>query len=291
MAEPTLIFIIDAFTQRYFAGNPAGVCLSKELLKEERMQEIAREINLSETAFVVPLDLSSQEDIARFHIRWFTPEVEVPLCGHATLSTAHVLFNELGLPQNKITFETLKRGDLYIQKSDDFILMDFPQGRPEPIRTIPEVINVLDITDYKVVEMNFCPIINKLLIELESPQDVLDLKPDFTKMRQLREPENIRGIIVTSKSEKEKYDFISRHFAPWVGVNEDPVTGSAHTILGVYWKRKLQQDEFRAYQASSRGGEIKIRIKSSDRIELAGQALTIIKGRITIPPDSFLTTT
>lgn len=226
------IFIVDSFTKTPFSGNPAAVCvLSKDhKLTDVHFQKIATEMNLSETAFVVPLDKPNM-----FHLRWFTPTIEVALCGHATLATAHVLLNEQGINAELLSFQTLS-GLLTVQKTQDGMLqMNFPQGDPKKIQLeksiLEQICTHLPLSMDSIIDMQHCTKTKKLLIEVNNTEAVSKLSPSFDKLLSIDFGPNLnptmRGIIVTCKG--KEYDFISRYFAPWNGINEDPVTGSAHT--------------------------------------------------------------
>jgi PhzF family phenazine biosynthesis protein len=254
-----LIYQVDAFTDHPFAGNPAGVCILTAAAEDAWMQSVAREMNLSETAFLV-----AQAD--GYNLRWFTPAAEVRLCGHATLASAHTLW-ETGILQDKeeARFQTLS-GLLTANRRGDWIEMNFPARPPNPVRESEILISALgaparfigrDVDDY--------------LVELESETIVRALEPDFTSLGKL----NVRGVIITARSEDPNFDFVSRFFAPSVGVNEDPVTGSAHCCLTPYWSRKLQKKAMTAFQASARGGIVHVEL-SGDRVLLAGQAVTVM---------------
>jgi PhzF family phenazine biosynthesis protein len=254
-----LIYQVDAFTDHPFAGNPAGVCILTAAAEDAWMQSVAREMNLSETAFLV-----AQAD--GYNLRWFTPAAEVRLCGHATLASAHTLW-ETGILQDKeeARFQTLS-GLLTANRRGDWIEMNFPARPPNPVRESEILISALgaparfigrDVEDY--------------LVELESETIVRALEPDFTSLGKL----NVRGVIITARSEDPNFDFVSRFFAPSVGVNEDPVTGSAHCCLTPYWSRKLQKKAMTAFQASARGGILHVEL-SGDRVLLAGQAVTVM---------------
>jgi PhzF family phenazine biosynthesis protein len=280
MSELT-IFTIDSFTTKPFTGNPAAVCLCNYPLDGELMLNIAREMNLSETAFVVPIDGPDHKSASLFQLRWFTPAVEVPLCGHATLATAHVIFNELGNTNKLLTFETLKSGELYVTKAKDGLQMNFPQGKPEQTKIFEEILIPLGINKEDVVQMSYCNTLADLVIEVKTVETINQLKPDYGKLIKINDPEGINGVIVTAKDEREKYDFSSRYFVPWVGVDEDPVTGAIHTILGPYWVEKMGNRMFNAYQASERGGEMQLQL-FEDRIILQGNAITMMKGEFKI---------
>jgi PhzF family phenazine biosynthesis protein len=259
----TTIIQVDAFTDKLFTGNPAAVCILETLKDDRWMQNVAREMSLSETAFLL-----KQPD--GYDLRWFTPQVEVDLCGHATLASAHVLWEDGHLqPDEEARFHT-RSGLLTARRKDDWIEMDFP-AEPET-RTVasPELITALGVTPLYVGK-------NRLdyLIEIESENVLRDLTPDFTLLKMVP----MRGVMVTAQSISKKYDFVSRFFAPAVGINEDPVTGSAHCCLGPYWQKQLKRYTFYAYQASSRGGMVHIRV-AADRVMLSGQAVTVMRGEM-----------
>ena len=231
----------------------------------EWMQLIAREMNLSETAFILKQD-------SGFNLRWFTPTTEVPLCGHATLASAHTLWTEGYLPTEEIiNFQTLS-GLLKARSQGDWIELDFPANPSEFTTPPPELITALGVKIKTTVKNSL-----GYLVELESASIVRDLQPNFSLLKTLSVP----GIIVTSIGETDsEYDFVSRFFAPGLGIDEDPVTGAAHCCLAPFWRNKLQQDYFLAYQASVRGGVVKVKYDGSDRVFLQGQAVTVMKGEI-----------
>ena len=255
------IFQVDAFTDKPFAGNPAAVCVLPQERNESWMQRVANEMNLSETAFLV-------EQEAGHNLRWFTPAIEVDLCGHATLASAHILW-EIGLlaPDQEARFFT-RSGLLTAVHQDNWIQLDFPSEPEEEIDAPQKLSKALGISPAYVGKNRF-----DYLIEIESEELIRNLKPDFTLLSTIES----RGFIVTSVAESVEFDFVSRFFAPAFGINEDPVTGSAHCCLGPFWQKKLGKNEFRAYQASARGGTIKVQV-AGERVLLAGQAVTVMRG-------------
>ena len=277
MDKMNKFFLVDAFTDQLFTGNPACVFLSKESLNEKVMQLIAREFNLSETAFPVPLSSIDFQNSNLFHLRWFTPIVEVPLCGHATLATAHILFAELENASSSLSFAT-QSGTLIVSKRKDHYVMDFPSGKLTPIDIEPEIVSALHLERESVQQMMHCPNPNKLLVEVDNERHVRALTPDFSELIHISRKFNVGSILVTAQSKSTEYDFVSRNFAPVRGVNEDPVTGSAHVILGPYWQKKLNKNHLRAYQASDRGGSMDIEIKGNERVFLIGTACTVAEG-------------
>lgn len=257
------IFQVDAFADNPFAGNPAAVCILPEFRDEEWMQNVAREMNLSETAF-----LCKQED--GFNLRWFTPAVEVDLCGHATLASAHILWETGSLaPQEKARFHT-RSGLLTAERRGHEIEMDFPASPDKPTSAPPALRQALGLVPGYVGKN-----IYDYLVEVDSEAVVRDLRPDLGLLKTL----DARGIIVTARADSPDIDFVSRFFAPAAGIDEDPVTGSAHCCLGPYWSRKLGKSELVAYQASERGGTVRVRL-SGDRALLAGRAITVLRGQI-----------
>ncbi len=260
---PVRIVQVDAFTDRAFAGNPAAVCILQQSRPDEWMRNVAREMNLSETAFLVPCD-------AGYNLRWFTPAVEVDLCGHATLASAHVLWEDGHLPPGRqVRFHT-RSGLLTADRAGVWIEMDFPAKIAAPAAAPPELLAALG-AGAKVV----CRNAFDYLIELDSEATVRNLAPDSTALKKLP----IRGIIVTAPGAGAQFDFVSRFFAPGVGVDEDPVTGSAHVALGPYWGAKLGKTEMTAYQASARGGVVRVRL-NGDRVILGGQAVTVMTAEL-----------
>lgn len=255
------IYQVDAFTNKPFRGNPAAVCILPEPAEETWMQNLAREMNLSETAFLV-------RAADGFDLRWFTPAVEVRLCGHATLASAHILW-ETGVlaPDLEARFFTLS-GLLTAEKQGDWIEMDFPATRAEETSAPPQLLPALGV-EPKFVGKN----VFDYLIEVGTEDEVRSLDPDFTALKEL----GVRGVMVTSLSGSPEIDFVSRFFAPGAGINEDPVTGSAHCCLGPYWSKRLGKDDFVAYQASERGGTVRVRV-AGDRVYLGGQAVTVLVG-------------
>jgi PhzF family phenazine biosynthesis protein len=263
-------FQVDAFTRQPFRGNPAAVCLMPCGLEDDLYQSIAKEMNLSETAFAEELD-----EPGRYQLRWFTPKREVPLCGHATLATAHVLFNHIGVGAPRVSFETLS-GTLFAERSAHGIRMDFPRNDPAKVEVIEPVLEALGIED--CADFQYSDTNQKLLVRLENRDMVVGLRPDFSALMGVTNTLGWRGVIVTSEA-SGPHDFVSRYFAPWVGINEDPVTGSAHTVLGPYWSRILGKDEMRAYQASERGGELLLEL-TGQRVYITGEAVTVVRGHL-----------
>ncbi len=274
------IFHVDAFTNVPFKGNPAGVCLLERHIDEEKMQNIASEMNLSETAFVCPVGKDSARN-GKYEIRWFTPKVEVPLCGHATLGSSAVLFYEEKIASNELVFSSAS-GELRVRREGDALCMDFPMNAPRDTETSRDMIDALGLKEVK--GMLYSPSTKKLLVHADREKDVRVLAPDFEKMKSAKTKDEVRGVIVTSEASKP-YDFVSRYFNPWVGVNEDPVTGAAHTVLAPYWAKLLGKSDMLAFQASHRGGEVRVRLGKNDRsnrVDLIGNAVVVARGKISI---------
>jgi len=255
------IFQIDAFANKVFEGNPAAVCPLDEWLPDDIMQTIAAENNLSETAFFVA-------DKNRFHIRWFTPTTEVDLCGHATLASAHVLFEQLNCSQETLIFDS-RSGPLSVTHKDKWLEMNFPSNPPIEC-DIPETITkAFSISPVKVLKAS------DYLVIFENETDVKNAQPDLSLLRNL----DLRGVCITAQS--HNYDFVSRFFAPNHGIDEDPVTGSAYTQLAPYWSNVLGKKDLIARQVSTRGGEVKCALQG-ERVSIAGHAVTYLIGSINI---------
>ncbi|MFM2644189.1 PhzF family phenazine biosynthesis protein [Vibrio chagasii] len=261
------IYQVDSFTSQAFKGNPAGVCISQHVLDEALMLSIADEMAVPETAFLA---------LESMTLKWFTPEVEVQLCGHGTLATVHVM-KEKGLVKasDRIVFQTLS-GDLTATVCDSSIELDFPGTQLSSVEPNLVLLEHLGIAQEQVV--SFMVFDTKQFIEVANEQVLLDLSPNFDALKTMAG----RGVLVTSQSSSADLDFVSRYFAPWVGNNEDPVTGSAHCALTLYWADKLNKSCFRAYQASRRGGYVSTELLANGRIKLIGSAKTVISGRLKV---------
>jgi PhzF family phenazine biosynthesis protein len=255
------IYQVDAFAEKVFTGNPAAVCPLDEWPDDQFMQNIAMENNLAETAFYVK---SGDE----YQLRWFTPTVEVALCGHATLATAFVLFNYENHKGDKIVFSTRQSGVLTVTREGDFLTLNFPADEIEPVEITPQMLYCFNSRP----KVAFKGKTDHMLI-FESEQQIRDIQPDLNKIRTLFD----RGVIVTAMG--DQVDFVSRFFAPNVGIDEDPVTGSAHTTLTPYWSSILGRKEMNAQQLSKRGGSLKCRYLN-DRVEISGQARIYLIGEI-----------
>ncbi|AFY44377.1 PhzF family phenazine biosynthesis protein [Nostoc sp. PCC 7107] len=261
-----IITQVDAFTNKPFAGNPAAVCVLPAPKSDRWMQQVAQEMNLSETAFLV-----KQDD--GFSLRWFTPAVEVPLCGHATLASAHVLWSEGHLSKDEVARFHTKSGLLIAKLQNEWIELDFPVNNSQVAKAQPELSTALGV-NYNAVYQNSLG----YLVEVESEDVVRQMQPNFQLLKTLP----VHGVIVTSKVHPgSEYDFVSRFFAPALGIDEDPVTGAAHCCLAPFWRDRLHKNTFLAYQASSRGGVVKLYYDGGDRVLLSGQAITILQGELT----------
>ncbi len=256
-------FIVNAFTQRPDGGNPAAVCLVDKLLPEKLMQEIASDFGLSETAFV-------ENKKGVYGLRWFTPTIEVDLCGHATLASAHVLWEQGNVnPDSLITFET-RSGNLTVEKNDNLLIMDFPREDAVECECPEELSEGLGTELIYTGKSRF-----DYIAEVNTEEVVRTLNSDLTILEKL----DTRGIIITSASESKEYDFVSRFFAPRAGIPEDPVTGSAHCCLAPYWSSRLNKLKLTGYQASKRGGFVFAELKES-RVLLGGNAVTFSSGKL-----------
>ncbi len=266
--NPTIIQV-DAFTNRPFAGNPAAVCVLDEPAPEWWMRHVAREMNLSETAFLHPADGGS-----RYRLRWFTPTVEVDLCGHATLAAAHVLWQEGHLADDAPAEFDTRSGPLTARRDGDWIELDFPAAAVEAmIHDADELDRIAQALGAPIVAAG----LNRfdLLVELADEESVRSLHPDFDQIETIP----VRGVIATSLSSDPDFDFVSRFFAPQVGIDEDPVCGSAHCCSAPYWAARLGRSELIGHQVSPRGGVVKTRVQG-DRVALIGQAVTVFKAEL-----------
>jgi PhzF family phenazine biosynthesis protein len=258
------LYQVDAFTGRLFGGNPAAVCPLAEWLPEETMQSIAAENNLAETAFFVPQG-------ERYLLRWFTPTVEVELCGHATLASGYVVTHILRPERRSVGFETLKAGPLRVSREGDLLAMDFPCWPPEQEPADPRILAALGKAPIESLVTR-----GRTLAVYERAEDVAALKPDFAAMRQVPGADAI-----ATAPGADGIDFVSRYFAPNFGVDEDPATGSAHCVLTPYWAERLGKKQLKAQQISARVGDLDCTLRG-DRITLAGRAVLYLEGAITV---------
>lgn len=255
------IYQVDAFAKKSFEGNPAAICPLQDWLSDDVLISIAAENNLSETAFFVETNNS-------FHIRWFTPTVEVDLCGHATLAAAFVIFNELNYKKDKIIFES-KSGQLTVERNDSQLVMDFPAQPPVSCNLPAEIEKAFTVKPTSALKAE------DYIIVVENEDDVLKANPELSLLKDI----DLRGVIITARS--SEYDFVSRFFAPKCGIDEDPVTGSAHTQLVPYWAQQLNKNKLHAKQLSSRGGELFCE-NLGERVSISGYATQYMKGEIKI---------
>lgn len=253
------LYQVDAFTDRIFGGNPAAVCPLDTWLEQSTMQKIAAENNLSETAFYVKKG-------SRFEIRWFTPSVEIDLAGHPTLASAHVIFNHTGYSEDQVFFSS-NSGELIVTRSKDLLLMDFPARPPQAVQAPEALLRGLGQEPLEIWKAR------DYLVLYPSEQVILSIQPRFDLLGEVE----CLGIIITSKGDRS--DFVSRFFAPQVGINEDPVTGSAHTTLIPFWSKKLGKKSLHAFQGSKRRGELFCE-DSGDRVKIGGRAVTYLQGEI-----------
>lgn len=258
------IYQIDAFTEKVFGGNPAAVCPLEYWLDDELMQNIAQENNLAETAFYV-----KKENV--FELRWFTPEVEVDLCGHATLAAAFVIFNFENFEGDKIEFFSPRSGTLTVTKEEDFLTMNFPADQFSEVEITSEMLHAFDDQPRNALSGK-----TDLMLVFEEEKEIRNLKPDFNILEHMT---GYRGVICTAPG--DEVDFVSRFFGPQVGVKEDPVTGSAHTTLIPFWAQKLGKSEMTAMQLSKRQGYLKCKYLG-ERVEIGGRAQLYMKGEINL---------
>lgn len=257
------LYQVDAFTSKPFRGNPAAVCVLKQPADEIWMQSVASEMNLSETAFLMPCPHG-------YNLRWFTPVSEVDLCGHATLASAHVLFAEgYHSPETPVRFFT-RSGELSITAGVNGLEMDFPAEPVKEIPAAPILLRALGVTPMYCGQNRL-----DILLQLQTQDDVLTASPDFDALSEIP----VRGVIITAVSADKNYDFVSRYFAPVEGINEDPVTGSAHCALGPFWAEKLNKRNLVGRQVSKRGGSVGVHVEES-RVKLTGHAITVFKGEL-----------
>jgi len=260
------IFGVDAFASKPFEGNPAAVCILTKPVTDVWMQAVSEEMNLSETAFV------ECAGDGEYNLRWFTPKVEVDLCGHATLASAHILWETGECRADRIIFNT-KSGQLTAVRADGCIELDFPQVLPEGVSTPAGLLEGLGAKE----PVNVAKAGPDYLVELGSENEIRKLKPDFTRLGSI----DMRGVMVTARGDDLDVDFVSRVFAPSAGIDEDPVTGSSHCALGPYWSGKINKKEFKARQVSKRGGEVGVRLEG-DRTILSGNAVTVWAGSLIV---------
>jgi PhzF family phenazine biosynthesis protein len=262
------IYQVDVFAERLFAGNPAAVCPLEGWLSDATLQAIGLENNLAETAFFVR---STRED-ADFDLRWFTPTVEMDLCGHATLGSGFVLFNELGFAADRIRFHT-RSGILVVERRGEALWLDLPASMPEPLPVVPTDL----LAGLGREPQNWFATRAHFVAHFEHEADIVALAPDFARLRKLTG----RGLVVTAAADRDA-DFVSRFFAPALGIDEDPATGSAHAILTPYWARKLGKNRLKAFQRSPRGAVFDCELRG-DRAWMSGPVVPYLRGEIFVP--------
>jgi PhzF family phenazine biosynthesis protein len=263
-------YIVDAFTTEPFKGNPAGVCFPEEVLVEETMLKIAQEFGLSETAFV-----RETGQVGIYSIRYFSPKKEIPLCGHATLASAKIIFKNTN--QDEIHFVTSEKLNLLIRRQGDEIVMEFPVYQTTAAVVPVKMLAALGLTE--VINTSFSEKNKIIILEISSANLLADLKPDFNAL--LNSYENINGVLVTAPSSDEEYDFHYRYFWPWAGTNEDPVTGGVQTFLANYWSDKLGKKKMKAFQSSSRTGSMTVEVRG-EKVLLSSQAVIILEGKLAV---------
>ena len=262
-------YSVDAFARKPFTGNPAGVCIMSCSLDDQLYQSIASEMEHPETAFVEKIRENE------YQLRWFTPKVEIRLCGHATLASAHVLFNHLSIESSQVSFHSLS-GVLKASKTEEGVQLDFPRDDPYKVNPPEDILTGLGLKD--VVEAIYGPQNMYLIFVLKDEKEVRGVKPDFSRLGTAKSSFNVKAVCITARG-SHGYDFVSRMFAPWMGINEDPVTGSVHTVLTPYWSEKLGKNHLKAYQASDRGGELILGI-DKQRAYITGSSVTVVKGKL-----------
>ncbi|WOC39946.1 PhzF family phenazine biosynthesis protein [Polaribacter sp. HL-MS24] len=264
-------YIVDSFTDQPFKGNPAGVCILKNELSDSEMLSIAKELGLSETAFIGELNENNE-----YPIRFFSPVMEIPLCGHATLASSKVLFEKNG--QNSLTFVNIQNLKLPIKRNEEFIKMGFPIYETIPKEVPFELLKALGIEEVSNSEYNAETKI--LLLEIQSAELLKNLSPDFDKLK--KSHKEINGVVVTAHSTKVEFDFESRYFWPWSGTNEDPVTGGTHTFLAKYWGKKLKKSKMNSFQCSERTGFMEVELLNEEEMTIKSKAQIILKGELKI---------
>lgn len=261
------LFLVDSFTDEAFKGNPAGVCILNEQISEELMQKIAMEVNAAETAFV------QKQGDGKYSIRYFSPEVEIAFCGHATVASAKVLFEKHN--SSEAEFTTYQGLKLSASKYEDRIKVIFPLYGTVPYSS-ESLLDALHLNEFE--DLRYCDEKLGVILRVKDKKTLLSIKPDFEKLKAASG--EYRGVCVTAKSDDEGYDFYSRYFAPAVGINEDPVTGSAHSMLARYWSDILGKKEMNAFQLSKRGGNLKLKILDDESLEVTCNAKIVIEGEL-----------
>ena len=267
-------YIIDSFTNETFKGNPAAVCILNYEISDDLMLSIAKEFNLSETAFVKKLESDNA-----YSIRFFSPKTEIPLCGHATLASAKVLFDK-NMDMNQINFINIQKLDLKIVRDGEMIVMEFPVYETLPKDAPKELLNALGINESILLNSEYNDETKILLLEINDSQILNDLKPDFEAL--YKSHNSINGVLVTAKSNKNDFDFESRYFWPWNGSNEDPVTGATHTFLAKYWSKKLNKNKMKSFQCSERTGFMEVELTTKNTLIIKSTAKLVLEGTLKI---------
>ncbi|TRX47098.1 PhzF family phenazine biosynthesis protein [Fulvivirga sp. M361] len=263
-------YIVDAFTTELFKGNPAGVCIVESAINEDKMQLIAKELGLSETAFI-----QEDRDLSEYSIRFFSPKTEIPLCGHATLASSKIVF-EKHPALNEIRFTNIQGLALEIRRQEALIEMVFPVYDTEPQSTPEALSDALGID--KIINSEYNHEMKILLIEIGDAILLSQLSPDFEQLK--KSHHSINGVLVTATSQRDDFDFESRHFWPWSGTNEDPVTGATHTFLTKYWSSRLNKKKMRSFQCSERTGFMEVELISNDKMTIRSTAQIIFRGEL-----------
>jgi len=263
-------YIVDSFTNEPFKGNPAGVCILTELISEDQMLSIAKELGLSETAFVFKLNEPN-----KYSIRYFSPKREIPLCGHATLAASKILFSKI-IDLNNLTFVNIQDLNLIIERAGEQIKMEFPLYNTEPKEVPQEMLKALGLEE--IVNSVYNEETNIILLEIKSSKTLSQLKPDFNAL--LKTYNSIDGVLVTAPSSKSDFDFESRYFWPWAGTNEDPVTGATHTFLTKYWSKRLGKTKMNAFQCSERTGFMEVEIINEKSLVIKSTAQIVFEGKL-----------
>ncbi|MGV6829610.1 MAG: PhzF family phenazine biosynthesis protein [Flavobacteriales bacterium] len=272
MSKTISTYIVDSFTNQTFKGNPAGVCILKEKLSDQLMFSIAKELALSETAFVY-----KNKGSEKYSIRYFSPKKEIPLCGHATLAASKVFF-EKEIETSEIQFVTAQGVHLITRQIGNKIQMEFPVYKTIPANASLKMLAALGLD--KVVNCEYNKENNMLLLEIEDSNILANLKPNFQQL--IHSHQTISGVVITSLSKKEDYDFESRYFWPWVGTNEDPVTGATHTFLTKYWSERLHKKKMKSFQCSERTGFMEVQLIDEKKMLIIGEAKIVLEGKLKI---------
>ena len=262
-------YIVDSFTNEAFKGNPAGVCILELSLSDEKMQLIAKELGLSETAFI-----KKEPSKGLYSIRYFSPKMEIPLCGHATLASSKVLFEEYNLPE--ATFKNIQDLNLNVKNDAGKVVMEFPVYNTTAEKAPVELLKALEIEN--IINSEYNAETNILLIEIASTEDLKNMKPDFQALFESTKKYN--GVLITAKSANDEYDFHSRYFWPWSGTFEDPVTGGTHTFLTPYWNKRLAKTKMNSFQSSERTGFMEVELLSDSNLIIKGDAIIVFKGNL-----------